>query len=293
MKKILFTLLAALSLSAFAQPKTVSIVYAFAPASTQAVMIRNLLENANKIQDKYQFVFTAKPGAGGSIAANSVLSSDSLTILAHTSSFYTRPLLYKESHDINQFSLIAQVCEKAPVGIFSRKYKSLEEMKDKEVTFAVIPGSITQLFAQSLSKSGQQFKVVEIFYKDAVTASNDMLGRHVDVSVDLVSAGNIARMTSDTNVLAVTGSTPVGDARPIKGLEHLLNNYWLFVPKTVDKQIQRELNSIFVSSINQRVRENCKDENGVLDIQPFEKLELIDRFNRTNWSNLTKHMEKQ
>ena len=86
MKKIISTL--AIALACFSvwatptQPQTVQFVWPWASgAGGVATMMRHLVNAANQQQDKYQFVFTQKLGAGGTIAANHVLSSNSLAVI--------------------------------------------------------------------------------------------------------------------------------------------------------------------------------------------------------------------
>jgi len=75
MKKIISIL--ALSLfSILSQAKeTITVIYSWTAADTAANFHRSLVEEANRIQDKYNFVFDMRPGAGGSIAANYVCCS--------------------------------------------------------------------------------------------------------------------------------------------------------------------------------------------------------------------------
>ena len=135
MKKIIATLLVCFStLTSWANTQTVQVVWPFAPGSTQAVMIRSLIESANQQQNQYQFVFVSKPGAGGAIAANYVLTSPTLTVLASSSSFYSRPMMYSESHDPEQFKMIGAVCMHSPLALFSRKYSTIKDLKNKDAT---------------------------------------------------------------------------------------------------------------------------------------------------------------
>ncbi len=293
MKKIIamVTLLAAGAASA--QQKIVNVVWPFAPASTQAVMIRTLIDSANVQQSKYSFVFQNKPGAGGSIAVNSVLQSDTLTVLASSSSFYSRPMLYNDSHNVERFALVGQICEQGPLGLFSRKYTSLDQLKNKEVTFGITPGSITQVVVDSIARSVPNFKVLQVPYKDTVASTTDMLGLHLDVAADMTSAGTLARMTPDTHLLAVTGSRSYNGVAPFKGLEGMTNSYLLFVPKEVDAATRRELNSIFTQAINQKLRDACKDEGGVVAPVAFDKLESVNDNYKQTWVNITRHLPKQ
>ena len=65
MKHFLLAVLATLSLIAQAQKETQTLVYSWTAADTAANFYRALAEESNKIQNKYNFVFDTKPGAGG------------------------------------------------------------------------------------------------------------------------------------------------------------------------------------------------------------------------------------
>ena len=66
MKKLLAALLLVAS-TAFAKDN-ITILYAFSPSDTTGNYSRVLTYEANKIQDKYNFIFDARPGAGGTLA---------------------------------------------------------------------------------------------------------------------------------------------------------------------------------------------------------------------------------
>jgi tripartite-type tricarboxylate transporter receptor subunit TctC len=291
MKKIILSLLLAAGITSSVsagQPKNVQVVWPFAPGSTQAVMIRSLLENANTNQKNYQFIFVNKPGAGGSIAANSILNTDTLSVLVSSSSFYSRPLLYKESHNVDKFTLISQLCENAPIGVFSKKYKSLNELKNKEISIGINPGSITQIFTTQLSNSFKDITVVEIPYKDTVTAYADMLGKHIDMNVDLINNGTMSKLTSDVNLVAISGTQKILNLEPIKELSNLIVSYWFFASKDIDKNTQKELNQIFSTAIDKKIRGDCANEYGNINLLPYDKLEELHENNKKSWRNMTR-----
>src|SRR6266705_3910661 len=83
--------------------ENITIIYAYNIADSVANYHRALTIEANAIQDKYLFIFDARPGAGGAIASNYVLNTSS-TILAHSTAFCIRPNVYpKESYDLSLF----------------------------------------------------------------------------------------------------------------------------------------------------------------------------------------------
>lgn len=295
MKKLLTLLLLSFASIAFAESIPVNIHWPFAVGSPQANMVRGLIETANTQQTKYNFVFSHKPGAGGSIAARSV-TPNQLSVLASTSSFYIRPLLYKDSHDINDYGMVAEMCTAQPLAIFSKKYKSVNDF-NKSVTIGVIPGSITTLVTRSLSKSNSHLNIVEVPYKGTTEATTDLLGGHVDGSVDFIGKAVLARFDSTVNVVGVTGTKRIGsyatfESMGAKGLTGITNDYFLFVHRSVDEPTRKELNSIFRQAINNsaRVKELCTDDFGTVANTPYEQLATINTGNAAKWAKLASGM---
>ena len=102
MKK-LFAIAALVASFAAIAKENITVVYSWTPADAAANFHRTLVEESNKIQNRYNFIFDTKPGAGGSIAANYVLNTPN-TVLATASAFYIRPNFFPaESHDISKF----------------------------------------------------------------------------------------------------------------------------------------------------------------------------------------------
>lgn len=299
MKKIIAILATVLSCAvAQANPQSVQLVWPFAPGSTQAVMFRNLIESANQQQSKYQFVFVNRPGAGGAIAANYTSSANTLTVLASTSSFYTRPLMYNESHDPEQFRLVSPICLQSPLALFSRRYSSFNDLKNNTVTVGINPGSVTQLFTRLLAQHNPELKFTDVPYKGTPEATTDMLGRHIDTSIDLLSVGNLARLTPDTIVIGISGTRslpgmPSFSSLKVKGLDNLTNSYYVFVPRSVDSSTAQELNRIFNTAINDAVRESCTNERGVVEIVPFDRAEKLHQTNQAQWRQITQGITKQ
>lgn len=299
MKKLLAVLATAWScVTAQANPQPVQIVWPFAAGSTQAIMVRNLIESANQQQSKYQFVFVNRPGAGGAIAANYTTASNTLTVLASTSSFYTRPLMYIESHDPEQFRLVSAICLQSPLAMFSRKYASFNDLKNNTVTVGINPGSVTQLFTRLLAQNNPELKFTDVPYKGTPEATTDMLGRHIDTSIDLLSVGNLARLPPDTTVIGISGTRslaniPSFSSLKVRGLDNLTNNYYVFVPRSVDPATAQELNRIFNSAINDAVRESCNNERGVVEIVPFDRTEKLHQINQSQWRQITQGIAKQ
>jgi tripartite-type tricarboxylate transporter receptor subunit TctC len=151
----------------------------------------------------------------------------------------------------------------------------------------IIPGSPGHIFSVALAKAFKDITIVEVPYKDTVAASTDMLGQHVDANIDLLSEGTVARMPQDVTVVAMSGTQKMGNAETAKSLSDMNAGYWLFIPKSVDKNVQRDLNRIFTSAIDSKVKGACAAERGTINPVAFEKLDELHETNKKNWKNLT------
>ena len=106
MKSVLKKVLAVVAVAfvfttAHAQSKEdISIVWGFNIGSTQANVLRTMIQELNKSQSKYNFNLVHRLGAGGTIAANSVTSNPQNTIVGMSSSFINRP--YYEKKEVTQ-----------------------------------------------------------------------------------------------------------------------------------------------------------------------------------------------
>jgi tripartite-type tricarboxylate transporter receptor subunit TctC len=297
MKKLFAILSIFLSSAVYAQ-KTVPIYWPFAAGSSQANMIRSIIDSANSQQNKYQFVFQHRPGAGGAVAANAAIESKELSILASTSSFFIRPLLYKESHNVEDFAMLSLICSSQPLAIFSKKINSLSEIQDREVSIGIIPGSITTLATRSLKRENPNLKILEVPYKGTPEATSDMLGGHIDGSVDFIGTSVTTRFGNDVKVLGITGTRNIGgyntfQSQKIRGLENVNNDYYFFVSKTIDLIIRQELHKILNNAISDKTKAFCEDDYGQLVKIPYSELDSINQQHKAKWNKITEGILKQ
>jgi tripartite-type tricarboxylate transporter receptor subunit TctC len=269
--------------------QTIQVHWPFSVASTQANMIRALLSEANAQQTDYKFVFAHKPGAGGSIAANSSLSGGS-SILISTSSFYIRPLLYSDSHDVNKFNLVEVVCNDQPLAVFSTKYSTIDELRSRSVTVGVIPGSITNLVTRRFVLNNLQ--ISEVFYKGTPEATADVLGAHIDLSIDFLGERRITE-NSRIKIIGITGSKSFGNYRTlasqnITGTESITNSYFIFLDKNADSALLQKLREIFSrSKTTTKVQEFCQKDYGSQKSYSDSELTILNETNKTFWKIAT------
>jgi tripartite-type tricarboxylate transporter receptor subunit TctC len=301
MKKIIASLMAAvlfaISTPAAATPQTVQVVWPFAVSSAQAGRVRLLIEAANQQQNRYQFVFAHRPGAGGAVGTNYTAAASALTVLVTSDSFYTRPMMYHDSHNMEQFRMVSTICSQSPLTLLSRKYSSATQFRNRTITVGNNPGAITQLFTQILARNNPDLKFTEVPYKGTVEGIMDMLGGHIDTSVDLGT--NPAKLASGVSVVGITGTRslpgmPSFASQQIRGVENLTIGYYVFVPATVDTETARNLSQIFnAAALTDAVQQVCINESGVVDITPFDRIDQINRANLIRWQSITKGVEKQ
>lgn len=299
MKKLLTLILAVfISIAAHATPQTVQVVWPFSISSQQANLLRAMIENANQQQNKYQFIFISKPGAGGSIAANVVADATDLTILASSSSFYIRPQLYKDSHDIEKFNMVGSMCLAQPLAIFSKKLDKLSD-KNGQITLGILPGSITALATRMLVNSNPGISILEVPYKGTPEATSDMLGGHIDGSVDFIGTSVTARFGPDIKVLGMTGNRSMNGYKTfqslgVKGVDKLVVDFYLFANKKVDPSTREELNLIFKNTYKDpKVIFACEDDFGQVVYIPFNRVDKVNEEQKAKWKAFTATFTKE
>jgi tripartite-type tricarboxylate transporter receptor subunit TctC len=221
MKKVLLGILFAVTGMAALAKETVTIYYAFSPADTMANYSRTLVEEANRIQNKYTFLFDTKPGAGNTVAANFVLNNPN-SILATSSAFFIRPIFFpNESYLINNFKELLPQCE-APMGIASLKYRSWRDVPtNRPLTVGVSGlGVTTHLVASEIAIRYPNLQIIPFkSTNDAILAT---AGGHTDFAVGFIN-DTVKWTTTDTpadkrlTVLGVTGS------KAIRGIPTLIS----------------------------------------------------------------------
>lgn len=211
MKKLLTTLLCAFALSAQAR-ETVTIIYGFSAADNSANYSRNMAEEANKLQDKYTFLFDVRPGAGQVIAVNYVKNTPN-TIFMTSGAFWLRPNFYpNESYNVHDFKSLMTMCS-VPFSVASAKYKSWNEVPyNKPMTIATSGlGVVSHLVAIQVQKNFRDMTIVP--FKSTTDAVLATVGGQTDFVVGFV--GDQEKYTTDANkiklnILGTTGPKYVG-----------------------------------------------------------------------------------
>jgi tripartite-type tricarboxylate transporter receptor subunit TctC len=259
-------------------------------------MFKELVNSSNLLQNKYKFIFVNKPGAGGSLAVLASENEKDLSVVTHSSSFYIRPHLYENSHNVDNFRIVNQICLDQPLGIFSKKYSSIKDIVNKEVQIGIIPGSITSLIPSVLEKNNATINLKEIPYKNTPDATTDMLGGHIDSSVDFVGSLTLSRLPKSVSILGITGKNDKANLKTfisqnIHGLEEVTTSYYVFLNKNIEIETAKELSSIFYQAINDKVKSYCENEYGTVEIRDFNNLQVIHNKNIKLWKKVTEGMK--
>lgn len=293
MKKLLAILLATFALAASAR-ETITIVYSWTPADVAANFHRSLADEANKIQSKYNFIFDAKPGAGGSIAANYVASHPN-TVLATASAFFIRPNFFpNESHDISKFRELFPQCS-APAVITSKKFKTWAEVPtDKPITIGMSGmGTTTHLIATQIAKKYPNLTIVP--FKSTSEALLSVLSNNTDMAVNFIGDSAQYVDANKVNVLGATGTKTFGPVKPLssqgftKDLDVMDIPAQLLVPTLFPEDKAQEIRAIFVQAgkrsavLDSYKLDFCQSNNQMADkdIQPWYHKQTSD------WRRLT------
>lgn len=249
--------MATVALTAAAK-ENITIFYAWGPGDSVANYHRTLANEANKIQDKYNFVFDTKPGAGGAIATNHVLNTPN-AILAHSTAFFVRPVVYpNESYDLTQFREQYVHCM-APMAVTSSKFKTWKDVaKDAQVSVGISGlGVTTHLAALQLKEKYPNMNIIP--FKSTNDSMLSMVSGQTDFHIGFISEAeqwskSNANSGKTVNVLGITGiqkvngyPTLVSEGFP-QSFANMNVGHHLLVPNKTDSAQQKEFYSIFAKA---------------------------------------------
>jgi len=294
MKQIITAIvLSAWALASIAR-ENITIYYSWTAADTAAGFHRTLAEESNRIQNKYNFIFDTKPGAGGSVAANHVLSTAN-SILATASAFFIRPNFFpKESHDIGLFKELFPQCA-APAAITSKKYRSWSDVPtDRSITVGMSGmGTTTHLIAHQLTAKYPQMVIVP--FKSTSEAILSVLSDSTDLAVNFL--GDSAQYVEQNRlwVLGITGAQPVAGYATLssqgftKNLESMTVPAQLLVPSNFSESRAAEIRSIFrKAGLSQAVQDSYKRDFCQTNNQmPEHELQSWYQQQTKDWQRLT------
>jgi tripartite-type tricarboxylate transporter receptor subunit TctC len=249
LRKFIVAAVLVCSLSANAAER-ITFMVGFSAASSLANNVRLLCQEMNRVQNKYEFVFESKPGAGGAVAAKEVLQNPKNTIMSGHSTFFLRSNFDKTTgYDINDFQGVFVQATGTPVALYSSKYSSLNEIKPgTKITTAISGyGSHSNLLSSILAESG--FEVTIINYVNLIDATKDVLGKHVDTGWNWLSDIEPLAETNKVKILAVIGTRSVNGyptfaSQGIKGFDKVVNSTAVYASKDMAPDRVREIHEL-------------------------------------------------
>lgn len=253
MSKLLAILVATLAITAAQARENITIFYAWGPGDSVANYHRTIAAEANKIQDKYNFVFDTKPGAGGAIASNHVLNTPN-TILAHSTAFFVRPNIYpNESYDLTKFKEQYVHCM-APMAVTSTKYKTVKDVPANASVGISGLGVTTHLAALELKKKYPDLNIIP--FKGTTESMLSMVSGQTDLHIGFISEAeqwSKENNTSDrkVNVLGITGARVINGYQPLinqgfdKSFADMNVGHHMLVPGRQDDARTQEFHGIF------------------------------------------------
>ena len=218
MKQIIGILALFFAANVYAKENIV-ITYAWGPGDSVANYHRTIANEANKVQNKYNFIFDTKPGAGGAIASNHVLNTAN-TILAHSTAFYVSPAVYpNESYDLSQFKSQYVHCM-APMAVTSSRYKTWRDVPaNAQVSVGISGlGVTTHLAAAQLQQKYPNMAIIP--FKSTNDSMLSMVGGQTDFHIGFISeAEQWSKENSNSgktvNVLGITGTRAINGYRTL------------------------------------------------------------------------------
>lgn len=247
-------IIAALALSSLAQAReTINIVWGFAIGSNQANTVRIMCEELNTAQDKYTFVLVHKPGAGGTIAANSVVSDPANTLVSMSSSFIIRPLFEKTepTHNLDNYIPVLVQGTGSPLYVVSGKYTNMNQVLTVPNVSIGISGSggIAHMVASEIASVNKTANI--IFFKSMVEAGTAAAGGHVDVAIGLYMDVKPMIDSNKVEVLAHTGRVDMLSNKnmlltrfKMPEARDLTANYAIFASKDMPRDRYLELHKL-------------------------------------------------
>lgn len=249
-KKILATILMMVSLTAFATER-ISIVWGFNPASNQANFYRAMVNELNATQNKYEFVFENRPGAGGAVAARYVLSNPNTAILGGTSTFFLRSQFdHQTGYATSEFQPVLVQTLGAPLVLLSKKHQTLKDAAAQPVDITVSisgAGSSSHLMASVLKENMPKVKIVN--YVSLVDANKDIMGQHIDAGWNFYADVDKLIESKSAQGLALTGKkshngVPTFKQVGVPGFDDLTSNTAMYASAKMPKEKAVEIHAM-------------------------------------------------
>lgn len=270
--------------------ENVTIIYGWNASDSVANYGRILAAEANKLQDKYNFILDARPGAGNAIAANYVKNTPN-TILFTSPAFFIRPIFYpNESYNISDYKPFMPLCD-GPMVVSSVKYKSWKEVPtDKPISIGTSGlGVASHLIALQLVEKYPNMMIVP--FKSTSDALLAIISGQVDFGVAFLTDTEVwvkENKTVQAHILGTTGFTRINKYPTLveSGFPKSLGNsnlsHQLIVPKSIPDDKFREWRMILIKAANSTAVKDAYKADSC-----YFTSDVLDK-DLTNWFNIRK-----
>jgi len=301
MKRLLAIALSTLAFSAQAQKETITMYYSWTAADTAANFYRTLADESNKLQNKYNFIFDAKPGAGGTVAAAATLNNPN-SVWINSSAAFIRPNLFPtESHDMTQFKSLMPMCV-APFVVSSIKYKSWKDVpRDAKLSIGISGlGATTHLVAIQVASQYPNMQIVP--FKSTSEALLATLSGNTDFAVGFIGDSEQytqANVAKRVYWLGMTGKQSIKGIPLLKDqgfpavVAEMSTPQQIFIPRKFPEEKFQEIRKIFVEAARSKT---VRDSNAADNCTPNNQIPTAELDNWYNsqlvlWRRLTKDVK--
>lgn len=294
MKKILLTLAMLLTAPVFAA-QTIFVYWPFGPGDFSVAQLKAIFDKANSAQDEYSFVFASAPGAAGVIAANKTLS-DNNALLAHSSAFFIRPLLFSNttSYTADDFRMTAALSV-TPFALVSRNGFSLPTNRNQQLSIGVGGlGSTTHVIATALKKVYPNLLIVP--YKTLTEINADVISGNIDLGLDFIRS---AEQHKDLKILGITGKKKIKNYQllqdlGVEGSNVLVSDLFIVRPKTMPAQMGNRIVEILRAGMSENAELKKLDDQNFTNPHGLLTQDQLDAYYQTqqkHWQHLTKNVK--
>jgi tripartite-type tricarboxylate transporter receptor subunit TctC len=233
--------------------QNIEVAWGFNLSGITANHIRFLVDEANRLQSDYRFIFLPKPGAGGAISTNYASNANAPTILAISVSYFIRPNLFTNNpYDMTAFKPLAGICTTPPV-VYSKNYKSFKEIPlDAKINIAVTGlGANTHLTALEIQKKYKNANIIP--YQGSIQAIIDAAAGRLDMGVAFIGDVRQHIESGTLNSIGVGGNkavfnTPTLKSQGIDGAEGIMQSFFLLSNSHVTNEMSEKFKEIFAKA---------------------------------------------
>ena len=260
--KSLFAVFLLASSVAMAQPgKTITIVVGFPPGTGNDLAARQVAKDITE-NGGPNIIVENKVGAGGNIAVNEVINSDTPKLLLHSNSLYLNSLVTKTMNidlqtQLKAVAYIGSVPMVLETGA-GNNIKSFEDIKKAESGKLMYGsggvGSLTHANMAYISHLLNQ-PMTHVPYQGASRSLTDLAAGRIDLCFDFYNSSKPFLDDNRLRALAVTGDKRLKDLPNVptlreKGIDWPLEAfYMLYASKNMDQKTVSELQQLLAKAI--------------------------------------------